>query len=547
MSAKELWPKEQTKAPYVFLDYQQRWNEDRAEVKLCEKSRRIGLTWSQAADDVLLASEEAGMDVLYISYNQEMTREYIDICSFWSKHFAKAAGEIEEFLFEEEDPDGTKRSIKAFRITFASGKEILALSSRPKNLRGKQGRVVIDEAAFVEDLGGLMKAALALLIWGGQVIVVSTHNGDDNDFNQMVEEVRAGRKPYSLHRIDFDDALADGLYRRICLVRGIEWTAAGEAEWRQKIIAQYGDDADEELFCIPSQSGGAYLSRTLIASCMEKGIPVLSWTPPKEQRNGKSFVDWPEEVRIAETKTWLDEEVAPLLEALEGRRNHRFGEDFARDVDLTVIWPFEEVTALTHRVPFALELRDVPFRQQEQILFYVCDRLPNFRGGALDARGNGQYLAEVARQKYGEDRIHEIMLTQNFYRENFPKYKAAFEDKTVIIPDTSEVMDDHRAVKKVKGVPCIPDAKRTQGKDKGKRHGDSAVAGLLGWYAVENIDGKPAAYGAVDPEEGERLTTRLMGVGREEDDRGEATRMFSRGLMGRMMRSLVGGRLGMGE
>ena len=355
----------------------------------------------------------------------------------------------------------------------------------------------------------------------------------------MVEEVRAGRKPYSLHRIDFDDALADGLYRRICLVRGIEWTAAGEAEWRQKIIAQYGDDADEELFCIPSQSGGAYLSRTLIASCMEKGIPVLSWTPPKEQRNGKSFVDWPEEVRIAETKTWLDEEVAPLLEALEGRRNHRFGEDFARDVDLTVIWPFEEVTALTHRVPFALELRDVPFRQQEQILFYVCDRLPNFRGGALDARGNGQYLAEVARQKYGEDRIHEIMLTQNFYRENFPKYKAAFEDKNIIVPDTSEIMDDHRAVKKVKGVPCIPDTKRTQGKDKGKRHGDSAVAGLLGWYAVENIDGKPAAYAAVDPETGERLTTRLPGIRRDENERGETGRRFFGGAVGRMMRSLV--------
>jgi len=547
MSAKELWPDERESVPHVLLGYQQRWCEDLSEVKLCEKSRRIGLTWGEASDDVILASAADGMDVLYISYNQEMTREYIDTCAFWAKHFAKAVSQVEEFIFEDSDPDGAKRAIKAFRIEFASGHEIMALSSAPKNLRGKQGRVIIDEAAFVDNLGELMKAALALLIWGGQVIVISTHNGDDNDFNQMVEEVRAGRKPYSIHRIDFDDALADGLYRRICLVRGIEWTADEEAEWRRKIIAQYGDDADEELFCIPSQSGGAYLSRTLIASCMEKGIPVVSWTPPKEQRNGKSFVDWPEEARFAETKTWLDEEIAPLLKALEPRRNHRFGEDFARDIDLTAIWPLEEVTALIHRVPFALELHDVPFRQQEQILFYVLDRLPNFRGGAMDARGNGQYLAEVARQKYGEDRIHEIMLTQNFYRENFPKYKAAFEDKNIIIPDKPEIMDDHRAVKKVKGVPCIPDSKRTQDKGKGKRHGDSAVAGLLGWYAVENIDGKPAAYGAVDPENGQRLTTRLAGIRREENERGETGRRFFGGAVGRMMRSLVGGRLGTGE
>ncbi|MDX9916032.1 MAG: hypothetical protein RBS49_09085, partial [Sphaerochaeta sp.] len=288
--SREIWPTSRSKTPPVLLGYQQEWVADQSEVKVCEKSRRIGLTWAQAADDVLLASREDGMDVLYISYNYDMTREYVDTCAFWAKNFAKAAGEIEEFLFEEEDPDGTKRAIKAFRINFASGFEILALSSRPKNLRGKQGRLIVDEGAFVEELDELLKAALAFLIWGGQVIIISTHDGDDNDFNQLVEDVRAGKKPYSLHRIDFDDALGDGLYKRICLVRGLEWTPEAEADWRRKIIDQYGDDADEELFCIPSQSGGTYFARTLIASCMAKGIPVLSWTPPKILRVGKAFV-----------------------------------------------------------------------------------------------------------------------------------------------------------------------------------------------------------------------------------------------------------------
>ena len=96
---------------------------------------------------------------------------------------------MEEFLFDDGDPD---KQIKAFRIKFACGFQIIALPSRPRSLRGMQGFVIIDEAAFHEDLKELMKAAIALLIWGGRVLVISTHNGEDNYFNQLVKEARAG-------------------------------------------------------------------------------------------------------------------------------------------------------------------------------------------------------------------------------------------------------------------------------------------------------------------------------------------------------------------
>ena len=70
--------------------------------------------------------------------------------------------------------------ILAYRIRFASGHKIVALSSRPSNLRGKDGCAVIDEAAFHEDLPGLLKAALAFTMWGGLVRIISTHNGAHN-------------------------------------------------------------------------------------------------------------------------------------------------------------------------------------------------------------------------------------------------------------------------------------------------------------------------------------------------------------------------------
>lgn len=86
------------------------------------------------------------------------------------------------------------------------------MPSEPRSLRSKQGRVVIDEAAFVDNLPELLKAAMALRMWGGSVRIMSTHNGEDSDFNEMIKETRAGKRPYTLHRVTFDDALEQGLY-----------------------------------------------------------------------------------------------------------------------------------------------------------------------------------------------------------------------------------------------------------------------------------------------------------------------------------------------
>ena len=44
-------------------------------------------------------------------------------------------------------------------------------------------------------------------MWGGQVIIISTHDGAENPFNELIQDVRAGNLPYSLHRITLDDAL----------------------------------------------------------------------------------------------------------------------------------------------------------------------------------------------------------------------------------------------------------------------------------------------------------------------------------------------------
>jgi len=487
--------------PAALMGYQQRWVADKSPLKVIEKSRRTGLTWGEAADDVLTAASNraaGGQNVYYIAYNQDMTIEYIQACAMWARVFNYAATEIEEGLWDDEEDD---KHIKTFTIRFpASGFRIVALTSRPSNLRGRQGTIVIDEAAFHDQLDELLKAALAMLIWGGRVRVISTHNGVENPFNELVEDIRAGKRKGTVHRITFKEAVTDGLYHRVCLRLGKEWTAADEAAWMADVYAFYGDGAEEELDCVPANSGGAWLSRALIESRMSPDTPVLRW----ECKAGFELL--PDHIRAAECRDWLEAHLAPLLAILPADAISFNGEDFGRTGDLTVHVPLIQTQNLVRRVPFLVELRNVPFRQQEQIAFYLIDRLPRFTGGAFDARGNGQFLAEVAMQRYGASRIQQVMLSESWYREHMPPVKAALEDGTLDgLPRDADVLADLRAVQVVKGVPRIPDT-RTTGEDKGKRHGDAAVAVALAYFASREINKGPVTVKSRRRRTGARIT-----------------------------------------
>src|ERR1700722_5573857 len=52
----------------ILLPYQRRWLADQSQVKVSEKSRRIGITWTEAADRALGAATtgRAGIDGWYI-------------------------------------------------------------------------------------------------------------------------------------------------------------------------------------------------------------------------------------------------------------------------------------------------------------------------------------------------------------------------------------------------------------------------------------------------------------------------------------------------
>jgi len=342
--------------------------------------------------------------------------------------------------------------------------------------------LIIDEAAFVDYLDYLLKSALAMTMWGGTIHIISTHNGDDNPFNSLVNDIRAGRADYSLHRVTFDDAIADGFYRRICKVSGLEYSAAAEAIWRADIRKRYRGNEAEELDCIPRAGGGAYLSRALIESCMFDA-PVVRFigTP--------TFNMAPEPARRLEMADWIRYNLEPLYAQLDRKRRHVFGMDFARSSDMSDIVPMEIGETLIKTAPFIIEMHNVPHKQQEQVMLSLGNALPRMSGAALDETGNGSFLAECAVDEFGS-RAEKVKFSETWYRENMPKYKAAFEDRTIMLPRHDDIVDDHRAIKVVNGVPRLP-RKKTDGD--GQRHGDSAIAGVLAYYA-SNFDVAPMEY-----------------------------------------------------
>jgi len=456
-------------------------------VLFVEKSRRVGLTWGLAAYAVLRAGRERaakGMDVMYISYSQEMTREFIDACAMWAKAFSIAAMDSDELLFEDAnpaDPTDTKH-IQAFRIRFASGFEILALSSAPRGLRGKQGAVIIDEAAFVDSLPELLKSALAFLMWGGQVVVCSTHNGTDNPFNQTIQDILAGRSRYQHLRIDFDDALRDGLYQRICLVTGETWTPEAEAEWRQNIIDSYGDGADEELFCIPTQGTGAWLPAPLIEARMTAEAPVLRLELPADYMQMNHLQ---QAILLAP----FMKQLAEALVALDLRPHYALGFDFGRVADLSTLSLLAIEQRLKRRETLSIEMRNVPGKEQKLIVGAVLERVKGrLVGAAFDATGMGWTVAEDMGRKYGlkeaEDGpglVWAIKFTEEWYRLQMPPLKGAFEDDQIqLIPD-AEHLADLRMVKLIRGIPRVPPVR--EGETGKKRHGDYAIALALAHFA----------------------------------------------------------------
>lgn len=482
----------------VWMAHQTGWIKfsQELDIAVAEKGRRTGITLAEAQNDTLISAcdkEAGGMDVFYIGDTREKGLEFIGYCAKMARVVARGqATGIEQHIFYDQKKDGETREIQAFRIRFASGYRIVALSSRPENIHGLQGKVVIDEAALHKNVGAVLESATALLIWGGKIVIISTHRGKKNPFNGLIADIKAGRygARAGVFRVTFDDAVANGLYERVCWMTRRTPSEADKKEWYLSIRKAYGTRTAamrEELDAIPRDGSGSALPSVWIEAAMPAERPIRRLVLPDE------FVHKTERDRMIWADVWIATQLLPLIAQFDAPGiRWAIGMDFARHRHFSVITPAIITQALARDVPFLIEMANVPQRQQEQILWALLDRLKRWTF-AGDATGPGQGLMEYTGDRYGRadpatgrgGRVHEIQLSRVWYGEWMPKYINLFEDTQITMPRDASLEDDHRAIEYIDGIPMVPRLERKDLKDPDLiRHGDGAIAGVLMNFAA---------------------------------------------------------------
>ncbi len=388
----------------TLLPYQDAWVADAAPLAVIEKSRRIGISWAAAYHAVMHAGEGRG-DIYYQSYARDMTRGFIDDCAGWAADLGIAASAAGEVLIADD-----ARDIQAFRIALASGRQILAMTSSPRGFRskGRPGDVaIIDEAAFVDNLDEVMKAALAFNTWGGRVRIISTHNGEGNPFNTLIRDIREHRQPGALHRVTLRDALDQGLYARIASLTGQPVTPEAQAAWEAALRAQYGRHGPEELDCVPAAGGGAWITWELIRAAAQDKRAGL----PEHRGAGPCYIG----VDVARRRDlWvaavLEDEGGTLwLRELAVLENARFSEQYATVARLV----------RDHR----------PLR----IL--------------VDQTGMGEAVVEHLQDDHGALTVEGVLLTAPRKLDVATALREAFEDRRIRIPADPALWDDLHSVR----------------------------------------------------------------------------------------------------
>lgn len=390
----------------LFLGFQARWVADDSRLKLMEKSRQIGISWSTAYKAVeRTAAASATTDQWVSSRDDLQAKLFLEDCKMFAEALQMAAQDLGEVVIDPE------RKITAYVLQFANGRRIHSMSSNPDAQAGKRGGRILDEFALHPDPRKLWSIAYPGITWGGSMELVSTHRGSHNFFNQLIREARQGGNPkrISLHRVTLQDALDEGFLYKLqrTLPADDERQAMDEAAYFDFVRKGAADEESfqQEYMCSPADDDVAFLEYDLIAAA-----------------------------EYADLVPW---------QTLENGRLYG-GVDIGRKKDLTVLWVVERLGDVLY-TRHVEALQNMTKGEQEKVLwpwFERCDRV------CIDATGLGIGWADDAQKKFGSYRVEGVTFTPRVKEELAYPVRSAMEERRLRIPFSGPIRADLRSITK---------------------------------------------------------------------------------------------------
>lgn len=404
----------------IFLPFQEKWIKDDSRLKMMEKSRQIGISWSTAYKaDERTAMAGQRWDQWVSSRDDIQARLFLEDCKLFAQILQIAAQDLGERVIDE------KTKLTAYVLEFASGRRIHSMSSNPDAQAGKRGGRILDEFALHPDPRKLWSIAYPGITWGGAMEIISTHRGSHNFFNQLIREVREAGNPkhISLHRVTLQDALEQGFLWKLqkALPKDHEVQAMDEAAYFDFIKSGCADEESflQEYMCQPADDDAAFLEYDLIASC--------------EYPAGE---EW--EMDLSGSDASSRRGVAPTGQLYAGL-------DIGRKKDLTVLWVLERLGDVLYTRAI-IELRNMPKPDQEKVIWPI---LAHVQRACFDNTGLGIGWTDDAQRAFGQYRIEGVTFTAATKEALAYPVRGAMEDKQLRIPYKPEIRADLRAVTKV--------------------------------------------------------------------------------------------------
>ncbi|MFH0734297.1 MAG: terminase family protein [bacterium] len=444
-------------SPKYFLPYQLNWLNDNSNIKIWEKSHRIGATYVQSYEDVRDCLFGKFPAVWFSSADESAAREYIIYCEKWANLFQAASSDLSENVID------SKNDVKSLQIKFNNGSRINALTSNPKAFRSKGGKVILDEFAHHENQNELWKAAKPTAVWGFPIRIISTHNGKKSLFFKFTEKVKSNKLDWSLHNTTIYDAVKDGLVNKI-------YNKEVTENEKQKWIKQQQEDCfdeitwNEEFCCLPIDEATAFLSYQVIHNCRNSTIDLNS--------------------------------------PLNSNTTYFCGFDIGRRKDLSVISLIESTNG-----KFVLRLlkifENTPFSIQKDYLINLINSY-NIVKTAIDESGLGMQLAEEMVNKFGNYKILPIYFTARIKEELAFNMLTVFQDNNILLPTDTELCEDLHSIRKTTSGQDSTHFEVDRSNIKG--HADRFWSIALALFAAKNIINNDVIINSAKT----NLTTKLL-------------------------------------